>query len=170
MLWGGDFSPSEKSPSAPGAGGGRCLEPGNPSAHPGHVVIIKSHPEQQSLWGSVAKAAVGMQGAVSILALASPRCLGRTGYMGLVGEGAGAACVAVSWGLGIPEGMVVAAACVLAPWLAGTPSRCPLLCQATLSCPQLSQGSQCHLGDAKQIPQLLGLWCLLGSCISVAPV
>lgn len=52
----------------------------------------------------------------------------------------GAACVALSWGVGFVERMVVAVACALAPELAEAPSRHPLLCQAMLSCPQLSQG------------------------------
>lgn len=52
----------------------------------------------------------------------------------------GAACVALSWGVGFVEGMVVAVAYALAPQFVEAPSRHPLLCQAVLSCSQLSQG------------------------------
>lgn len=69
----------------------------------------------------------------------------------------GAACVALSWGVGFVEEMVVAVAYALAPQLVEAPSRHPL-------CPQLSQG-QCHWGDAKWLHQLLG-----SSRTSVAPV
>lgn len=124
-----------------------------------HVVVIKSLPRQQCPRGSVPKGAAEMQGAVSILAPASPLCLGR----------AGAARVALSWGVGILERIAVSVACALATGEDAKQLPSPLPGHAVLSPAQPK--SQCHLGDVKQLPQLLGLWCLLGnSCTSVATV
>ena len=121
-----------------GAGGGRCLESGGPGAHPGHVVIIKSLPGQQCL-RALSQKLPGCRGLCPSWLWPVPDVWEEQGTRSCL-EGAGPACVAPSWGLGIPEGRVVAVACALAPQLVEAPSRCPLLCQATLSCPQLSQG------------------------------
>lgn len=67
---------------------------------------------------------------MSILALSwlwpVPDAWEEQGTWGLL-EGAGAACIALSWALGIPK-MVVAVTCALAPWLVVVPSGCPLQC------------------------------------------
>lgn len=86
-------------------------------------------------------------------------------------HGAEVARVALSWGVGILERMAVSVACALATPVGEDAKQLPspLPGHAVLSPAQPK--SQCHLGDVKQLPQLLGLWCLLGnSCTSVAAV
>lgn len=100
-----------------------------------HVVVIKSLPRRQCPWGCVPKGAEGTQGAVSILAPASRLCLGRAGNVvlelpALLHPGVCASWRGWRWLLLVPW----------PPQLVEVPSSCPLLCQATLSCPQLSQG------------------------------